>query len=226
MAGIGLVSALGPASGNAAVMGGGASGGWWNNFGAIACDYAAFQPKGAVSLLASYTDLTGNGRDCAPGTAPTWDALNGWKFLGASAQYLDCGWAGPQDQTWSALAVYTNKTAGSWMWGHTDAGSNVSGFYPRFGDRVNQGGAQAIFAAPVGAAGVAGYAGRQGYSGGAPNGPLIGVSVRVGVQNNMMIGTNDPAGGHITAYLQAIVFYSCTLSAVEVAAVSALMAAL
>lgn len=50
----------------------------------------AYAPRGAVSLAASYYDLTGN-ESAAPGTAPTWDGGNGWKLDGASNQYLLTG---------------------------------------------------------------------------------------------------------------------------------------
>jgi hypothetical protein len=52
---------------------------------------AAYQPKGASSLAGSYTNLATPGiNNAAPGVAPTWDVVNGWKFNGSS-QYLKTG---------------------------------------------------------------------------------------------------------------------------------------
>jgi hypothetical protein len=47
----------------------------------------AYMVKGAANLAASYVDATLN-QNAAPGTPPTWDATNGWKFAAASSQYL------------------------------------------------------------------------------------------------------------------------------------------
>jgi hypothetical protein len=46
----------------------------------------AYQPKGAASLAASYTNLGTSGatNDAAPGDAPTFDTSTGWTFNGTS----------------------------------------------------------------------------------------------------------------------------------------------
>lgn len=52
---------------------------------------AAYAPKGAADLAASYVNLATPGtNNAAPGTAPTWDAVNGWTFNGIN-QYLTTG---------------------------------------------------------------------------------------------------------------------------------------
>ena len=52
---------------------------------------AAYQPKGAADLAASYVNLITPGTyNAAPGTAPTFDAATGWTFNG-STQYLTTG---------------------------------------------------------------------------------------------------------------------------------------
>lgn len=65
--------------------------GWWNNNGAISGCIAAYQPIGADSLAASYTNLANAGTyDAAPGVAPGWGASTGWTFNGTT-QYLTLG---------------------------------------------------------------------------------------------------------------------------------------
>ena len=63
---------------------------WWLSGGIAAANcIAAYQPKGAASLAASYANLTGNATyNAAEGTAPSWDATSGWIFNAASTQYL------------------------------------------------------------------------------------------------------------------------------------------
>ena len=69
-----------------------AASGWWLSGGISAANCkAAYAPKGAASLVASYSNLNAPGtNDAAPGTAPTWDATNGWIFNGTN-QYLTTG---------------------------------------------------------------------------------------------------------------------------------------
>lgn len=70
--------------------GAGSAANWWEAGGATNC-VAAYQPKGAASLAASYVNLANPGVfDAAPGVAPTWDAATGWSFNG-STQYLRSG---------------------------------------------------------------------------------------------------------------------------------------
>lgn len=71
---------------------------WYLSGGVSAANcLAAYTPKGASSLAASYDNnaAPGNGLadgtyDAAPGVAPTWDAATGWTFNGMT-QYLTTG---------------------------------------------------------------------------------------------------------------------------------------
>lgn len=56
---------------------------WWEAGGASGA-VAVYQPKGAASLAASYTDLSGTGNDAAPGVAPTWSESDGWVWNGSA----------------------------------------------------------------------------------------------------------------------------------------------
>ena len=64
---------------------------WYLSGGILAANcIAAYQPKGAASLAASYVNLANPGTyDAAPVVAPTWDAVNGW--VGDGTQYLNTG---------------------------------------------------------------------------------------------------------------------------------------
>ena len=68
--------------------------GWWVVAGKTCV--AAYQPIGAASLAASYTNLANPGTyDAAPGVAPTFDAVNGWAFN--TTQYLETGIASDEE---------------------------------------------------------------------------------------------------------------------------------
>jgi len=80
---------------------------WWTVAGKTCV--AAYQPKGAASLAASYINLANPGtNNAAPGTAPDWDSTNGWKFNG-SDDYLTTG-LGPR-ATWSVLLQFSNMSS-------------------------------------------------------------------------------------------------------------------
>jgi hypothetical protein len=66
---------------------------WWQSGGISSANaLAVFQPVGAASLAASYTNLANPGtNDAAPGTEPTFDPSYGWALAAASSQYLVVG---------------------------------------------------------------------------------------------------------------------------------------
>jgi hypothetical protein len=77
-----------------------ASGGWWLSGGIDPANcVAAYQPKGAASLEASYTDLSGNSHTITPGaTEPSWDTDEGWY----EGNVLDTGVNG-QTSNWTLV---------------------------------------------------------------------------------------------------------------------------
>jgi len=94
----------------AAMMGGGAAAGPWYLAGGIAkanC-ILAYQPKGAASLAASYTNLVNPGTyNAAPGIAPGWDAVNGWK--GDGSAWLDTSYIVPDASNFTIVVKFTNQ---------------------------------------------------------------------------------------------------------------------
>lgn len=83
---------------------------WYLSGGIAAANcIAAYTPKGAASLAASYDNnaAPGNGLadgtyDAAPGVAPAWDAATGWTFDGA-ATYLTTGVTPPNSNAYTFI---------------------------------------------------------------------------------------------------------------------------
>ena len=215
------------------VPGAGGPPGWWDPGDEGLCVWAAYQAKGAASLLASYTDLSGNGNDCFPGVAPAWDPVNGWKFNGLT-QYLETTFVPQNDQTQSMLVQFTNwSLGGSGNWpaliGCYHAGGRYFSLLARGGGASTEYFANGQFSskAPAITAGNLGLAGNQGYeNGGAVGGaigPYGGAMTRV-----PYIGAEN-RGAPIwfaQVYEQAVAIYDCTLTAPQVLAVATAMAAL
>jgi len=104
-----------------------AAGGWWLSGGIAAANcVAAYQAKGAASLEASYTDLSGNSHTITPGaTEPSWDTDEGWY----EGDVLDTGVNG-QTSDWTLVITIS----GMWVAASLIYSSTT---YPRFGMVVN-----------------------------------------------------------------------------------------
>ena len=228
MAGIGLVSALGPGSGSAAVMGGAAPG-WWEVAGKTCL--AAYQPKGAASLAASYINLANPGTyDASLGVAPAHNPATGWTFDGAT-EYLNTGLVHNSVQ-WSAIVRYAGVDA---VQDNQTAFGSYSGTFKRFyvlwrpalpqsqwghDSFLTDGGAFA-------ASGVRGLANDDCYINGVFFGTIPTCITPTGLQT--MIGAQQaPAGAQrfLNGTICALVFYSSALSGGEMLTVSTAMAAL
>jgi len=84
---------------------------WWVVAGKTCV--AAYQPKGAADIAASYVNLASPGTyNAAPGTAPTWDATSGWIFNG-STQYLTTGVIPTVFNTWTVIVRFSNVSGGA-----------------------------------------------------------------------------------------------------------------
>lgn len=197
---------------------------------------AAYQPIGAASLAASYVNLANPGTyDAAPGVAPTWASATGWTFNG-STQYLTTGITPPRDQTWSLLVRYVEPNWSSTGWESLMGSFSTYGGYSGFlvqgrdaiglhfwtGTTYNN----AFSVLPL--TGVFGFAGTNSYLDGVPgqttaSGPATGnhLSLWIGGLNSSG-ALAQPVGGSILA----CAVYSDTLTAGEVATLSAAMAAL
>lgn len=194
---------------------------------------AAYQPKGAASLAASYTNLANPGTyDAAPGVAPTWDAVGGW--TGGTGVYLTTTLIPANDQTWSWIVRYSDVPSGNaYLFGSV----NTSGGNCAFSCNPNRavqgvtyinGYSSGLQVLPPLAGGVLAVAGTAAYRDGAADAGVV--PARTGPTANLAIdalGLNLN-GAHFgyTCKIQALAIYSATLTAGEVAAVSAAMAAL
>ena len=209
---------------------GAVAGDWWDPNNDGLCVWAAYQPKGAANLAASYVDLSGNGNNTGPGVAPTWDAVNGWKFDGAT-QYLVTTFVPALDQSQSAIVQYTTVTAGdcSLCQCRGGVGNRNFGLQPWriAGGAVGYGNGLVSPGVPQLLAGNLAVAGDKGYRNGALdfNGILAwsdtAPAMWIGARNNVGV-----ADFFLPGYIQALAIYDCTLTGPQVAAVAAAMAAL
>lgn len=208
----------------------------WYRAGGASLPVAAYQPKGAASLAASYTNLANPGTyDAAPGVAPTLDA-NGWAFDGLS-QYLTTGLV-PGSVTWSMLVRVSNV---AWHPSATTYYGAAIGAYSTGDHRftiytydytkvhIFFGNDGVLDTGSFLTSAVLGFAGQYGYV----NGVAVSGSIAPLVQpsaNALLIGAHSDVHGNVGnkfyGKIQAVAIYSATLTAPQVAAVSAAMAAL
>jgi hypothetical protein len=206
---------------------------WWDPDKESLSVWAAYAPKGAASLAASYTDLSGNSHDAGVGVAPTWDAVDGWLFNG-STQYLTTTFVPQNDQSQSMIVQFTNVTqslermlAGCRTAAVTDR-FYLSPYWPLMGISVLYGNGEYINIAPGMTQGNLAVAGNQGYRNGSADGAAIGAfgapptyTVWIGCMNQ----SNDPQG-YLLGYIQALAIYDTALTAGQVLAIATAMAAL
>lgn len=203
---------------------------WWLSGGISAANcVAAYQPKGAASLAASYTNLANPGTyNAAPGVAPTWDAVNGWKF--STGQYL-VAVIHPRDH-WSALIRVSDvRAVTNALFGvrGTTTDNNRFGIISTGSERqYHHGAAGSLFGAKI-SSGIVGVVDHQGYANGVADGLPTGAWGTDQSAYSMYIGAFNLAGtlyGADTKYIQAFAIYNTAISAAQVAALTAAMAAL
>ena len=203
---------------------GSASANWWEAGGATGI-VAAYQPKGAASLAASYTNLANPGTyNASPGVAPTWAAATGWTFNG-STQYLTAGivlFGG-----WTVLLRFSSATLGTTanIFGASPDATNRFRFGPRTAGIIYVFGAGVATVAPAITSGVIGMAGSQPYRNGVADGSALAAWTGSG-SIVAFIGAFNSAGtpsGYQAANVQALAIYSATLTGAQVAAVTAAM---
>lgn len=194
---------------------------------------AAYQPKGAASLAASYVNLANPGtNDAAPGTAPTLGA-DGWAFVTASSQYLDTGVIPANGYTMIVRCSNWLDTGGTqWMCG-VDSASDAK-FYlcPEFttAQRIYGSGQFVLTAGPaLGSPCVMAIAGQQPYYDGVADGSTVG-AWGAAQTRSIFIGADQQNGGgagfYWTGHIQAMAIYSGTLTAGEISALTTRMNAL
>lgn len=212
---------------------------WWLSGGvATANCVAVYQPIRAASLAASYVNLANPGTyDAAPGVAPTFDAATGWTFNGMT-QYLTTGLV-PGSVTWSMLARVSNVAwhpSGTTYYGavigaYSTPGDHRFTIYPYDNTKVHIifGNDGILDSGSFLTAAVFGFAGQYGYV----NGVAVSGSITPFVTPSakaLLIGAHTNYFGDVGykfyGKIQAVVIYNTTLTAPQVASISAAMAAL
>jgi len=189
-----------------------------------------YQPTGATSLADSYVNLVAPGtHDAAPGTAPTWDAVNGWTF--SSAQYLVTDIV-PDSLLWSVFVRFSDSVAQIYsMFGETQTGGKSLYVQPTRADNVYYTYGGTTLVAPAMTGGVVGI------TGGSPTGS----GWRDGIEDTTVIYTNavpeyplhiggmNNAGTPVPNWagkIQAMAIYNVPLTPSQVATLTARMAVL
>jgi hypothetical protein len=207
---------------------------WWEEGGATGC-VAAYQPKGAASLAASYTNLANPGTyDAAPGTAPSWSSGNGWEFDSASSQYLTTG-VNPTI-SYSMLIRFSNRSTTGYICGRrSGSGSNEFGILPMGGssERFCRLGNKIAYVASGGiTSGVYGFSGNtelMAYLDGSADVAFSGTPAALWGTYPVPIAalsTNGTISGYQTVYVQAFAIWDNALDSTAMVAVSDAMAAL
>lgn len=207
--------------------------GWWLTGGIPAANcIAAYQPKGAADIAASYVNLASPGTyNATPGTAPSFNTSTGWSFAaaGSCGQYLLTGVTPENDQTWSMIIRFANCNTNS----QALAGGMTDGSYgfrisPRRGpadDMVWNNGTQ-LAAGERQAEGVIAIAGVNGFHNGTDYGDSGGWAGRTPVE--IYIGCQNLGGSpnsFITGDILAMAIYDIDISN-NIAALTTAMAAL
>jgi hypothetical protein len=193
--------------------------------------HAAYQPKGAFTYAASLENLISPGtHDAGEGTAPAWDAVNGWKFNGSS-HYLTTDFTVQVDQSQTVLVQFSNLTNTDTLFGFYRA-DTTDGLIIR-GDNgsnavVYRHGAATVAQSAKLLAGNLAIAGNQGYRNGSADGGTIGAFAGASVLQPT-IGALVNTGGvanFAAVYIQALAIFSTTLTSTQVLAIATAMAAL
>lgn len=204
---------------------------WYLSGGVAAANcIAAYQPIGAASLAASYTNLANPGTyDAAPGVAPTWASATGWTFNGFS-QYLTTGVV-PTATSWSMIVRISNAVVvgDQCAAGSRNGGTGFELWHAGAGGtgRAYVNGAALLVSGVDIATGILAFAGKTAYLNGATDGTIgAGTTlptggIWIGATNNLSISAYGLEGN-----LLALAIYNTTLTALQVAAISAAMAAL
>jgi hypothetical protein len=189
---------------------------------------AVYQPKGSASLAASYVNLASPGTyDAAPGVAPTFSAATGWTFNGLSQYLSSSGFAVANNQTSSILVRFSDATSSRGF---------LFGFAGEYGIQPNFDGIRKLYRSrnasqqsypPGVTSGVVATAGLANFL----NGAFLGNHTAFAAGANLTalaIGAQSVSspGNYLNGKIQALAFYNATLSAAQVAAISAAMAAL
>lgn len=196
---------------------------------------AAYQPKGAADLADSYINLVNPGTyDAAPGTAPTWDSTNGWKFDAGSSQYLTSGVAVPTGGAVICRFSTLTTSGNYYLFGSYQDATNRNSVRPDAGSGSAHAyiGGDQDYGGKAFTTGVACISGaKELYKDGASIGTHSegGDPTTARSSGHVYIGALEAGSAafyHASVYVQAFAMYSIDLSGDQIAAVTTAMAAL
>jgi len=199
----------------------------WYNAGGAPDPIAAYKPKGAASLAASYVNLVNAGTyDAAPGVAPTLGA-GGWTFNGTT-QYLTTGIT-PNTANWSALVQLANGASGATV--NTPFGSfDGNGFLiiqNPADDVTHYYNSALLFVVPRITSGNLGFAAQTAYRNGVAESGGMAFTANPAVA--LYIGALNVSGGagkFFSGDIAEFAIWNTTLTAPQVLAVATAMSAL
>ena len=198
---------------------------WWEAGGASGC-VAAYQPKGAASLAASYVNLANPGTyDAAPGVAPTWASGTGWTFNGTT-QYMITANVSENSTVLVQFSGVSDSSTARALFGCYQAVGLTFRVQPSRGNAVRYGN-EFPGIAPGMSSGNVCQAGTAGYRNGALD--ASGISIGLPGERACYIGALEylaAAANFLACNVQAFAIYNTTLTAPQVAAISTAMAAL
>jgi hypothetical protein len=174
-------------------------------------------------------DLSGNGNDLPVGVAPTWNSTDGLIFNGVD-QYMLTGFTPQTDQSQSMMIQITNgQVSGTGALGGGNGGTgrrNFSIVATAGGSWRAANGGETIGSVSI-AAGNLAVAGNRAYLNGADAG--ISLSSWTAACVPVFLGCRNDAGTPVlfcSVRMQALYIFDIALTAPEVAAVHAVMAAI
>lgn len=196
--------------------------GWWSPTGTAAAKcVAAYQAKGMASLAASKVNLFTPGvHNLTADADPDFAAATGWTFNGTT-QNLKTDIVPVSG--YSMLVRYSSSTVNKTLVGEWVSGARFD--IERSGTTVVYGSGDYLGVAPTLTSGVLGIAGQQGYRNGVADGGAIN-AWGAGTAAAIYIGDRGGASQKNACVIQAVAIYEGTLSAADMAAVAAAMAAL
>lgn len=197
----------------------------WYRAGGAPMPVAAYQPKGAASYAASLVNIANPGTyNATEGVAPSWATGTGWDCRTPVLSRLEC--AVVPSSGWSAIISLNVVEPGGGNYGRAfeDSSGNAFGILPTTGapGMLFKNGGMLTIPNQTGVL-ILAIAAASAYV----NGVLAGaIPVGAGYVGPIHLGNRFALDRHLGGFIRSFAIYSSTLTAPEVAAVSAAMAAL
>jgi hypothetical protein len=194
---------------------------------------AAYQPKGAADYVGSKVNLINNSTHTLTKYQydPTWNVTTGWRFTYASDPgQLVTDFNPPSgNNTYSFLILFSGITNAGSLTGIRGGSTSKLQILPNNTSGVSYWGwnQEADISAAM-TSGVVGIAGQYGFRNGTKEGSAIGGSAST-TSRPFYIGATNNGGngeGRLLGYIQAIAYYSVTLTDAQMLAVTTAMNAL